>query len=664
MEAKNQNLLSKKANKGFPYFLFLIIITLFLPMLLQGQQKRFTLLHTSDEHSVFTPLPAVDHHSESDNPAVGGFARLSSLVNQIREEKGEEPVLLLSAGDYVGGSPYAWLILEGYAAELELMQAIGYDAATVGNHEFDYGPEILADYYLRAGYPEAHDQMPVVISNLNIPDQHVLHQAHLPENTILELDNGLTVGIFGLLGRTAYSVAPMAEPVTISDPLAIAQQQADKLRDAGADIVLALSHSGMQEDMELAEKVDNIDIILGGHDHVQTAEPKILNNTILLHSSYYLQYLGFLELSYDTQTQTLSVVNSENNTPYQIALDHTVAEDLVMADKVAQYTQRLNDFVTAFSDSTFTDVYEHILYADYPVKKHAPMTETTIGNFVADAMRLQTEKVLDEKVHLAIQANGVIRGDIVPGTMEWSENKVSFIDLVTISGLGSGPDRKAGYPLVSVYLTAEEMYNVLEIGSLLSQLMGDTYFLQISGMKYTYDPGKATWLTIPFLDLPVPAYRSVKDAYIYTGQGIQQEDEYTLLERDSDQLYHLVADHYLTSFLPMIGEILPRLKLVLKDKNGNPLELDQTIVYNKEKEFKVWEAVAGFATSFPEGEKGIAVLSDDYKEVQGRIIEDKGVPLYVWSYTGIVAVVAGLGMGISWFVRKIRKKKKKRNKYL
>ncbi len=627
-------------------------------MHISAQSQRFTILHTSDEHSVLTPLPAVDYHPEKKDPALGGFARLSGLVKQIRAEKTGEPVLLLSSGDFIGGSPYAWLILEGYSPEIELMMEIGYDATTIGNHEFDYGPDALAEYFQRAGYPNAHKKLPLIISNLSIPDGHSILDVEFLPNKIMELENGLKLGLFGLLGTDAYAVAPYAEPVGIKDPFKIAQQQVDKLRELGADVVIALSHSGVREDRELAEKVNNIDIILGGHDHFQTMQPEIISNTILLHSSYYLEHLGMLELEFDPSTGKVNLLNPENNSPYQIPLDDSVVEDPAILEQIEYFTARLNDFVIDFSDSLFTDVYANILHADFPLVKHQDMVETTVGNFVVDAMRLEAERVTGHKVDLAIQANGVIRGDIIPGVMEWSAGKVSFMDLVTIAGLGSGPDKRPGYPMVSAYLTAHEVYNLLEVAGLLSKLMGDTYFLQISGLKYTYDPGKIAWLTIPFANIPVPAYRSVQDVKIFTGEGVQHDNGYAPLDRDDPRLFHLVSDYYLTSFLPMIGEILPRLALVLKDRDGNPIELENTIIFENEREFKVWEAVARYAVSFEKGADGLPVMPEVYRETQNRIVEDKGIPLAVWAWSGLIAVLVGLVFLIKLGIRKLRRRKR------
>ena len=99
--------------------------------------------------------PAVDFHPEMADPTIGGYARLATAVQQIREKKAEagEPVLLFSGGDYTGGSPFSWLIPEGIPAQLAIMHLIGYDAATIGNHEYDYGTAVLARYLQAAGYP-------------------------------------------------------------------------------------------------------------------------------------------------------------------------------------------------------------------------------------------------------------------------------------------------------------------------------------------------------------------------------------------------------------------------------------------------------------------------------------------------------------------------------
>lgn len=136
-------------------------------------------------HSSLIPhSPAVDFHPEEDDLTVGGFARLAHLVGQLRAKKeaAGEPVVLLGAADYLGGSPYAWLALAGQAPELALMQQIGYDVITIGNHEFDYGPEVLAGYLEAAGYPQATAITAIVASNIGPPANHPPGRGRHSEN--------------------------------------------------------------------------------------------------------------------------------------------------------------------------------------------------------------------------------------------------------------------------------------------------------------------------------------------------------------------------------------------------------------------------------------------------------------------------------------------------
>ncbi|HHW73625.1 MAG TPA: hypothetical protein GX744_00005, partial [Firmicutes bacterium] len=118
-----------------------------------------TVIHTNDEHSAVIPhSPAVDFYPDLPNKTIGGYARLATAVERIREQKAAEgePVLLLSAGDFTGGTPFGWLVPEGIPAQIKIKQLMGYDAVAIGNHEYDYGTDLLARYLKAAGYPEAN----------------------------------------------------------------------------------------------------------------------------------------------------------------------------------------------------------------------------------------------------------------------------------------------------------------------------------------------------------------------------------------------------------------------------------------------------------------------------------------------------------------------------
>ena len=597
-----------------------------------SEEKNFTILHTSDEHSAFLPMPFIDYHPENENPTVGGFARLATAIKQIKaeKEKDNEPVLIFSSGDNIGGSPFSWLILNKEVAEVEMMNYMGYNATTVGNHEFDYGPDILASYYSKAGYEGNDNKMSILMCNLKIPEGHALNNIQFKENEIYELPNGLTVGIFGLIGGGAYKLATDAPPIEYINDIESAKKQVAFLQSKNVDVIVAITHSGDDEDIELANSVDGIDIILGGHYHIKTEEPIFVNNTYIFHPDYFVKHLGKYEFAYDTETSKLSFRNKGNSL---IKLTSKFEEDSLISSKVNYYINLLNDVLIKSTDSVLQSIDMVVALSKFDMEA-GYKEEFGLGNFVTDAMKIMGERATGKKVDFAFQANGTIRSDIIPGKMPWSKEKISFFDLASVVPLGMGNDGIPGYPLVSIYATEQEVIRAAQITSILHQIYGDIFFLQFSGLRYTYDPGKAFWLTLPIVNLPIPANKAILSIEKYIGEGIQDTEEYEALDEKNDKMYHIVTDYYIASFLPMVGEILPQLKIVLKDENGHPIEkLDHAIVHNGDKEYKVWHSVLEYALTYSGNDE---YLSEYYSTKQGRIIKEEGIPLYVWSYTLLV----------------------------
>lgn len=621
-------------------------------MTLQAEEKTFTILHTSDEHSAFLPLPFIDYHPDKENPSIGGFARLATVIQQIKSEKlkQQEPVLIFSSGDNIGGSPFSWLILKKYVAEVEMLNDMGYHATTIGNHEFDYGPDILAEYYLEAGYGGDENKMSILSSNLKIPSDHLLSQIKLKENEIYELPNGLKIGAFGLIGEGAFKLATDAPPIEYLSDIEAAKEQVAYLKSQNVDVIVAITHSGDQDDIALAQKVDGIDIILGGHYHIKTEEPIFVNNTYIFHPSYFVKYLGKYEFSFDTKTSKLNF-NNRNNSLIQLTSE--IAEDSLIAFKVNSYISLLNEIVVNATDSTLYDIEQVVLNSSFNMKREA-FKEYGLGNFIVDAMKIMGEKVTEKPVDFAFQANGTIRSDIIPGAMPWSKNQISFFDLAAVVPLGMGNNDFPGYPLVSIYATEEEVINAVQITSMLHQIYGDIFFLQFAGLKYAYDPGKAFWMKVPIIDLPIPANKAVLSIEKYSGEGIQNTDEYEPMYKENENLYHVVTDYYIASFLPMVGEILPQLKIVLKDEDGNPYEkLDDAIIYKDGKEYKVWQSAIEYALML-DSKDG---LDTYYQNAQDRITKQEGIPLYVWTYIALAILLLLIVFGITKLVRKLKSAK-------
>jgi 5'-nucleotidase/UDP-sugar diphosphatase len=661
-----------RANEG----LFCILITILLVASLLGipgnlqsyssetEELYFCILHTNDIHSALIPhSPAVDYHPEEEDSAIGGLARLATAIDEIRENKmGEgEPVLLLDAGDFLAGSAFAWLTLSGYAAELTIMQEMGYDAVAIGNHEYDYGPDVLAQYLLKAGYPEAHQKTLVLASNMEAPPNHPLAAQNLYRNDgMFELENGLKVGVFSIMGKDAILLIGESGDVQFLDQHETARQAVDELKEQGADVIVGITHSGVDEDRELAREVPGIDVIVGGHTHDALYKPVLQGDTIIVQAGAFGEYLGQLELAYNPDTGKVRVRNEENDQPYLIPIDDSFDCHPEIDVLIQEYTFILNAYIDEMTGGEFDDIMDTVARSDFILSNHPTLSETPLGNFIADAMRMVAQEVIGKKVDIAGQANGCIRTSIFPGTMEHSVGNVSFYDIVEATSLGHGLDGYAGCPIVSVYITGEEVRRLLEITVLLQEFMGDSFFLQFSGLRYSYNPDNAVLLTIPFVNLPIPTTRAVTSAELYTGDGIQSVngEEYVPLKRGDDSLYHLVTDAYILLFVPLVADMLPQLEIVPKNADGEsiPLErLDELIVhYADGRELKVWETVVIYATSQLPGVDGIPRIPDYYEGVAGRINKTWTFPLVGW----LILILAAIVAGIVFLVFRRRKHKK------
>ena len=647
-----------RTNKGvFCILIAILVVTSFL--VIPGNLKSyageteelyFCILHTNDMQSALIPhSPAVDYHPEEEDPTVGGIARLASAVDEIRENKLEEgePVLLFDAGDFLGGTAFSWLAPCGYAAELTIMQNIGYDAVAIGNHEYDYGPDVLAQYLIQAGYPEAHQKTLILTSNTEAPPYHPLAAHSLYKDTgMFELENGLKVGVFGLIGKDAILTIGETGDVQFLDQHEAACQAVDELKEQGANIVVGITHSGVDEDQELARNVPGIDIIIGGHSETVLYKPVLQGDTIIVQAGSRGRYLGQLEIAYNFNTGKVRVRNEENDRPFLIPINDSFACHPEIDTLVREYTLVLNAYIDEMTGGKFDDIMNTVAKSDFIVSNHPPLNETPLGNFVTDAMRMVAQEVTGNRVDIAGQASGCIRTSIFPGTIEHSEGNVSFYEIVVATGMGYGRDSYPGCPIVSVYLTGEEVHRLLEVLTLVQELMGDTPFPQFSGLRYSYNPANAVFLTIPFVNLPIPTTLAVTTAELYTGDGVQpvNSEGYVSLKRGDDKLYHLVTDAYILLVSSKVREMLPQVAIVPKNANGEPVppeRYEELIVHQADgTELKVWEAVVIYAADQLPGVDGAPHIPDYYQTVAGRINKIWTFPLVGWLLLVLAVIVA------------------------
>jgi len=257
-----------------------------------GRKTKLVILHTNDTHSNIDPFPA--NHAKY--PNMGGVSARAAKIQQIRAE--EDLVLLLDAGDIFQGTPY-FNKFKG-VLEMKSMAEMGYDAATLGNHDFDIGME---------GFKTAkqHAPFPVVNANYDLSATPLKHE--IKQHVILKKGK-LKIGVFGV-GISLEGLVAEANTagMVYKDPIAAAKEQVKLLQQEHCDLIICLSHLGFEypsdkvSDRVLAASTEGIDLIIGGHTHTFLEKPVVLKNAVgedvvVNQVGYGGLYLGRIDLEF------------------------------------------------------------------------------------------------------------------------------------------------------------------------------------------------------------------------------------------------------------------------------------------------------------------------------------------------------------------------------
>jgi 5'-nucleotidase len=246
------------------WFRLIAILTVaLLPASGLAAEKLLTIVHTNDLHSHFQGFsPEIDYRPEAlhADKTDGGWARVAAVIFKTRKEKGH-PVLVLDAGDFSMGSLFHMLTREE-AFELRLLKTMGYDAVTLGNHEFDLRPSGLAAMLRSA---KRHGGGPPVLFAQAVFDPGkaeltslaaAFAETGVQPYIVLERD-GLRIGVFGLFGKNAMEFSPFAKPLRFSDPIETARRMVELLRNREkADLVICLSHGGLHKNPKFPRMKD------------------------------------------------------------------------------------------------------------------------------------------------------------------------------------------------------------------------------------------------------------------------------------------------------------------------------------------------------------------------------------------------------------------------
>ena len=595
-----------------------------------GSGKLFTILHTNDEHSEVIPYNlAMDYPG---NPTTGGFSRLAKAITDVKTAKAAagEPVLTFGSGDWSQGTLFSWLETAA-APEISLMQQMDYDAVTIGNHDIELGPEYLAGELAKAR--AAGVNLPVLSSNITFSDTSSKDDTlksfysstdkqrsnlYIQPYTTKTLSNGIKVGMFGLLGVEAELVAPGEAPLSFGnvvgdpqDPISFvnrvvkAQSTVDTLRSTEhCDVVVCLSHMGTYEERQLAKFVPSIDVIVGGHSHDLNYPPIIegSGNTIIVQAKANTEYLGDLELQYDPSVTKGPKVTVRNATA--IRMDQSVGNVPAIDAVINSYMAGINAHLAAGLGKPGFNCLAPFAETDmnndggFPLKDGPPMRETNLGDLITDTYKSTVNHI--DPAHptpIALEANGLIRAGLAKG----ATGVFSFYDLYRTFPLGGNPYAlpapTPGYPLVSFYLVGAEIQGVME--QLLVMNRND-FFIQMSGMKYTYDPNAASG-------------HKVLSVTVDNGAGGWDPIK-------PGSLYKLATDYYTGSFLSLFG-LYPRGQNGAQHKPPTyPDPMKDFIVPTAAAGLAAWQALYGTVAAMPDldGDK-LPNIPPSYSAKQGRI---------------------------------------------
>lgn len=448
-------------------------------------EYSLTILHTNDFHARFEPISKYDSgcgaEDNAEGKCFGGSARLATAIEAARARSNNS--ILLDGGDQFQGTLFYTYYKGALAAEM--MNRMGYDAMTVGNHEFDDGPEVLR------GFLDSLD-FPILMSNADVSREPLLADT-LKKSTVIER-GGEKIGLIGLTPEDTDELASPGDNVSFSDPVAAVQAEVDKLTAQGVNKIIVLSHSGYGVDQRVAAETTGVDVIVGGHSHsllgdMENAEgpyPTMVGNTAIVQSYAYGKFLGELNVTFNDAGEVVSAIGQP------LIIDAAVAEDEGVKARITEAAEPLEEIRNLVVAQAATSISGE--------RTVCRAMECPMGSLIADAM---LDRVKEQGIEIAIQNGGGIRASIDAGPITMGE-------VLTVLPFQN--------TLSTFQVTGATVLAALENG--VSQIEeGAGRFPQVAGMSFAFDASK-------------PAGARVSDVMV-GGAPI-----------DPDKLYGVVSNNY------------------------------------------------------------------------------------------------------------------------
>ncbi|MEF9917353.1 MAG: bifunctional UDP-sugar hydrolase/5'-nucleotidase [Lachnospiraceae bacterium] len=586
------------------FFVFIFILMLdcmVLPVCASESKESLTILFTHDTHDHFLPMPS-DGGGE-----YGGYVRLGTLLKQERNTpivtKGNDErqgtTITLDAGDFSMGSLFQTIYATD-APELRALGAMGYDVTTLGNHEYDYRSNGLADM-LNAG-KKSGERLPAIVQanykpkakDINVQqawDNYPITDYTMIERGIKEDGTPLRIAVFGVLGVDADMSAPMSnmnfEPIADAAKRTVA---AIKEKE-DADFIICISHAGTNpnpkksEDEQLAKDVPDIDVIISGHTHSVTETPIKVKDTLIVSCGQYTENLGRLTISKNEKTGKLTTLEYK-----LIPVEESIIPDPDMSKLTENFKEIVEQNYLAKYHMTYDEVLAQSPFDFTPISELGlKQEEDGLGNLISDSYVYavqDAEGANYQPVDFAVVASGVVRASFAKGNITAS-------DAFQVSSLGVGGDGTPGYPLISVYLTGKELRDAFEVDASVTPLMPAAQ-LYGSGMTWTFNPNRMI-------------FNKVTDCVQVLPNGTKAPIE-------DKKLYRVVTGLYSGQMLGAVNDkSFGILSVTPKDIKGNKVtDFEKQIIHNQEgEEVKEWYALASYL-------KSMDTVPPKYAESMGR----------------------------------------------
>ncbi len=454
-------------------------------------ESSMTILHTNDFHSRVEPVSKYDSGCSAEDNAegkcFGGYARMVTAVAEARKRNPD--ALLVDGGDQFQGSLFYTYYKGAVAAEI--MNNLQYDGMTVGNHEFDDGPVVLRGFMDNVDFP-------VLMSNADVSKEPALANK-LMKSTVIE-KGGHKIGLIGLTPQNTNELASPGKNISFSDPVEAVRGEVAALTEAGVNKIVVLSHSGYRTDLRVAEEVEGVDVIVGGHSNTLLSNtnekaagpyPTMVGDTAVVQAYAYGKYLGELSITFDDDGKLVEAKGEP------ILIDGSVAENADIVARVSELAKPLDEIRNKVVAEA-ADVIEGN-------RDVCRAMECAMGNLVADAM---LDRVADQGVTVALANSGGLRASIDSG-------EITMGEVLTVLPFQN--------TLSTFEISGAGLMAALENG--VSQVEdGAGRFPQVAGMKFKWDPNKT------------PEQGRVMEAMV------MQDGEWAPL--DATAMYSVVTNNY------------------------------------------------------------------------------------------------------------------------